>query len=373
MLFPETRVLSGNDVRLVKDIRENSIIAGASGWSDVGDTRVSDVYVEFDHRGPLYTLTTSRGAILRCSPEQICFGRLNPLSRHYQLYLMERSTMGFRVGMSQELMRELVALQNLKNDQPNTEIIDRVWIMDSTENLPRAVFLEKLSMFKYGIPNLPFSGKQAIAELSDEMIKELFNRIDTPTRGRQMLQDANMFEDYPHITLRLAQAGAQGSNAIQFVLFGGTEKAKNKAGFSHLIRIDSAIELNRSEHKQFKRRMGTHGLWHLEVTRDDLDEAQLFVKTLSCLDNLQVIKKIQLTKKSPFYLLPASHLRIGMIVPIVGQRGIEEDIVTSISVADYQGPLYNFKVERLYNFLAGEWVVMSFHDKPKIELPQVAK
>ena len=70
------------------------------------------------------------------------------------------------------------------------------------------------------------------------------------------------------------------------------------------------------------------GKLQLEITRDDLEEAELFVKTLSHLDNLEVVKKIQLTRKQPFYVLPASHLKPGMLVPVIGRKGqIEEDTV----------------------------------------------
>jgi hypothetical protein len=363
MLLPTTKILCGNEIRPIRDVREEGLVSGACGWSEMAETQVADVFVQFDYRGPLFTITTSRGACIRCSPDHTCFGRLNPLSRHYQVYLMERSSMGYRVGMSQELTKEIMALQSIRNDlEDKTEIIDRVWIMESTDSLPRAVFLEKYAMFHYGLPNFPFSGKHTMTDLSDEMIRELFSRIDTPVRGRNMLKDAHMYEEFPHITLRMAKAGGQSSSAIQFIVFGGNERPSRKRNFSHLIMIDSSVQLSQAEHRQFKRRMGQRGIWHLEVTREDLEEAQLFVKTLSCLDNLQIVKKIQLTKKAPFYIIPASHLKVGMLVPIVGRNGIEEDIVTSITVSNYEGQLFDLKTSELFNYIAGEWVVMSYND-----------
>lgn len=118
---------------------------------------------------------------------------------------------------------------------------------------------------------------------------------------------------------------------------------------------------NRAEHKHFKRKQSKHGLWFLEITRDDLEEAELFVKTLSHLDNLEIVKKIQLTRKAPFYILPASHLKPGMLVPIMGRNGnIEEDTVAMVEVEEYKGPLYNLQVRDLHNFIAGQWVVMCY-------------
>jgi DNA helicase-2/ATP-dependent DNA helicase PcrA len=193
------------------------------------------------------------------------------------------------------------------------------------------------------------------------MIRELFNSIDTPSRAHDLLRDWHMFIDHPHITMRLSNSSNPTSNSIQFVLFGGTERADTSGRYSHLIQISSPLDPNRAEHRQFKRKQGKHGLWYLEITRDDLDEAELFVKTLSHLDSLEVVKKIQLTRKSPFYILPASHLKPGMLVPILNRKGvIDEDTVASVVMEEYKGPLYNLQTHNLHNFIVGQWVVMCY-------------
>jgi DNA helicase-2/ATP-dependent DNA helicase PcrA len=259
-------------------------------------------------------------------------------------------------------MRELLAMNNLKQDLFNQkEIIDRIWLIETTTNLPTATFMEKYMAFKYGLPNVPFSARQPDSEMPDEMIRELFNNIDTPSRAHELLRDWNMFISHPHITMRLSNSSKPSSNAIQFVLFGGTEKSRAATNYSHLIQIDGSLEQNRAEHHQFKRKQGKHGLWYLEITREDLEEAELFVKTLSHLDSLEIVKRIQLTKKAPVYLLPASHLKPGMMVPILNHKGqIEEDSVASTDTEEYRGALFNLQTHRLHNFIVGQWVVMCF-------------
>jgi DNA helicase-2/ATP-dependent DNA helicase PcrA len=362
-MFPaDAKVLGQQNAVAISEIREESPVAGAAGWGETSITRVKDVFVNYDHKTPLFKISTSGGAVIRCSPEQLCFARINPLIRHYSLYLHERSSLGFRVGSSMDLMRELLAMNNLKQDLFNQhEIIDRIWIIETTANLPSATFMEKYSAFKYGLPNIPFSARQTESELPEEMIRELFNSIDTPSRAHQLLRDWNMFIDHPHITMRLSNSSKPSSNAIQFILFGGTGKARTSENYSHLIQIDGSIEQSRAEHRQFKRRQGKHGLWYLEITRDDLEEAELFVKTLSHLDSLEIVKRIQLSKKAPFYLLPASHLKPGMMVPILNAKGvIVEDSVAAVDIDEYKGPLYNLQTYNLHNFIVGQWVVMCY-------------
>lgn len=361
MLPADARILCGDSTVAITDIREDNSVSGASGWSDVGLTKVGDVYVNYDHRIPLIKLVTARGAVLRCTPDQLCFGRINPMVRQYALYLQERSSLGFRIGVSSDLMRDLLAMNSVKHDlSGQQEVIDRIWIIETTANLPSSVYMQKYAVFKYGLPDIPFSAKQADAELSDDMTREIFNNIDTPSRAHELLRDCSMFVEHPHITMRLANSANPVSSAIQFVIFGGNEKSGSNR-YSHLIQISGAVDAGRAEHKQFKRKQGKHGLWFLEITRADLEEAELFVKTLSHLDSLEIVKKIQLTRKAPFYILPASHLKPGMLVPVLGKQGtIEEDTVATVETLDYKGPLYNLQVNDLHNFIAGQWVLMCY-------------
>jgi DNA helicase II / ATP-dependent DNA helicase PcrA len=362
MLTADTTLWCDQTKVPIRDIREGTVIRSAAGWGECGLSTVRDIYVQFDHKGPIVKLTTSSGAILRCSPDHICCCRLNPLLRQTYLYLHERSSLGFRVGSSSDLMRDLMAMQQLRHDlfHANDELVDRIWIIDTTDQQTRATFIEKYLVFKYGLPNITFAGRHSDGDLSEQMTRDLFDRIDTPSRAHQLLLDAHMFLDHPHIMVRLRRSHPPASQAIQFVLFGSGEKTQNRHAFAHLIRVDGNLAAERLEHHQFKRRLSSQGVWHLEVTRDDLEEAQLFVKTLSHLDNLEIVKKIQLSKKQPFYLLPASHLKVGMSVPILGDRGIEDDTLAEVTLEDYQGGLYDLKLDGLHNYIVGTWVALSF-------------
>ncbi|MBI3039670.1 hypothetical protein HYY75_11615 [bacterium] len=360
MLTPETSILCDKEIKVLKEMREGNTVSGASGWGEIAKCQIQDVFVQYDYKGPVFSVKTNQGHLLKCTPDHPCFARFNPSSHHFHLFLMERSTFGFRVGLSQGLIRDLFAAYQQKTDfSAQQEVIDRFWILEATENSSQAIFLTKYIMFKYGLPDVQFPARGVNSEFPEELVRELFNRIDTPSRAKQVLHDSYMFEEFPHVTMRLSSNKPSRSNAIQFIIFGGTSKIPKRPGFSHLIRIDSSANLDSSDSKKFQRRMSTHGLWHLEVTRDDLEEAKLFVKTLSHLDDLEVVKKIQLTKKGPFYILPASHLKIGMSVPVLGNRGIEEDTISSISHDEFEGPLYDLKVQDLYNYVAGKWVVMA--------------
>ena len=362
MIPGNSKILCENKLTPISAIREDNLISGASGWGELGLTKVDDIFLNNERQVTLVKLVSSKGHIVRCTPEQKCFGRINPLLRNYTLFLQERSNLGFRVGISQDLVHDLITSNNLKNIKTSKrDIIDRVWIIETTSNLPSATFLEKYATFKYGLPNIPFSSKATGADLTEKMTREIFNQIDTPSRAQELLRDWHMFISEPHIKMKLSDSGNPAGSAVQFIIFGGTDKNKDSGVYSHLIRIDGALEQNRAEHKQFKRKRSKHGLWFLEITRSDLEEADLFVKTLSHLDNLEIVKKIQLTKKAPFYILPASHIKPGMLVPIVSHNGkIEEDVVVSVDFEEYNGPLYNIQAHHYHNYIVENWLLMSY-------------
>lgn len=362
MIPASAKILCEDKLVQISDIREENLISGAAGWGELGETKVNDVFVNYDHSATLVKLVTSKGSVVRCTPDQKCFGRINPLVRNYTLFLHERSNLGFRVGVSQDLVHDLINSSSLKHEKnQRRDVVDRIWIIETTSSLPAATFLEKYSVFKYGLPNIPFSSKESGADLSEKMTREIFNQVDTPSRAQDLLNDWHMFMAEPHIKMKLSDAGNPAGSAVQFIIFGGNEKNKKSGIYSHSIRINGAVDQNRAEHKQFKRKLSKHGLWFLEITRDDLEEADLFVKTLSHLDNLEVVKKIQLTPKSPFYILPASHIKPGMLVPVVNHRGaIEEDLVVSVDFEEYDGPLYNIQTRQFHNYIVGNWILMSY-------------
>ena len=364
MLPADAKIYCGNTSVNVKDVREDHHIVASAGWGETSDTFVKDVYLNDVNTVPMLRITTARGTVLRCTPDQLCFGRFNPSLRMYSLYLHERSTLGFRVGLASDIIHEAIYMMTIgQNMSGRRNVTDKIWVIENNPNLTNATFMHKYVMAKYGLPDIPFSSKHKDSVLTDEHIRRLFDGIDTPMGAREFLRDSNMFIEHPHLTVKLADGEQVGSNSIQFVIFGGKDKTST-GHYSHLIQIQGIADPNATMAEQFramKRQRNNRGLWYLEVTRDDLDEAELFVKTVSNLDDLEIVKKIQLTKKASYYVLPASHLKRGMLVPILNQHGcIDEDVVNKVEVYDYDGPLYDLQVVDLHNYIADNCVLMCY-------------
>ena len=362
MLPSDSKIYCGHTSLAIRDIREGSRIVASSGWGDTSDTFVKDVFINYVTNSPLLQITTSRGAVLKCTPDQLCFGRYNPSIRMYSLYLHERSSLGYRIGLCSDIFTEAIEMVRANHTvDGRRRSVDNIWIIENNPNLTNSTFIHKLAMAKYGLPDIPFDANYKTSELNDKLIKELFNRIDTPVGAKELLRDSNMYIEYPHITLKFSDLDNPRSNSVQFVIFGGKDKTVSGHYF-HLIQVQGVQDPNRSEQmKNARRQRSEHGLWFVEITKEDLEEAELVVKTFSNLDDLEVVKRIQLTKKSPYYIMPASHLKRGMLVPILNSKGvIEEQTVDKIELFEYKGSLYDLQVNELHNFIAGQWVVMCY-------------
>lgn len=363
-MFPkETKIYVEGDSVDVSNLAENSAVASGSGWGQISEGLVERVESQEDEACVLFKITTTGGHTISCTPDHCFYARIDPSVKCYSVYLQERSSLGFRLGVSFDLIGELTlpSSHSAKFDKKALgEVTDRIWIIENTGSLAEANFIQKFSVYRYGIPDIPFQAKKTdLIDIGNDFTKMIFENIDTPSKAKALLDDSFMFLDSPHVTMRFSDSNAPVSSSIQFTIFGGPERPDGR-GFSNLIQISGAKEQNLKGEgeKTVRRRKSIHGNWQLEITRDDLDEAELFVKTLSHLDNLEVIKKIQISKNHSYYVLPVSHVKRGMSVPIVNNKGkIEEDSVCSIEIEDYEGPLYLPRISDYRNLIANGFFV----------------
>jgi hypothetical protein len=359
-MLPEgTDIILGDGQLAVDQLSEEQVVKTARGWGTLGDEGLEALTHE-ERETSLFKLTTASGKTISCSPCQTLFARIDQQVKYFSVYLQERSTLGFRLGVSYDLVAEFTSPAVYKAEFERgvtTEIVDKIWIIENTTNVEEANFIQKFAAFKYGVPDVPFNAKKVeIVELGDDFTKLMYENLNTPANALKLLQDSHMQLESPHIIMRFLDIYPPVSNAIHFIIFGGPQKA-DKQGFSSLIQIGNKSKTF-EEHKSQQRRAIKQGNWNLEVTREHLDEAELFVKTLSHLDNLDIVKKIQIHKKNPYYVLPASHVKRGMIVPVLADDNtIDEETVCKVDVEDFHGKLYAPRVKAARNLVANRWFV----------------
>ncbi|MGO1712360.1 MAG: UvrD-helicase domain-containing protein [Senegalia sp. (in: firmicutes)] len=117
--------------------------------------------------------------------------------------------------------------------------------------------------------------------------------------------------------------------------FGSKEKNKNEGHYNHVVQFN-----NKS------------------TDIEDYDEALTYSKKIISLDeDIEIVKRARLTKETTFNYMPASHIRVGMSIPVYENGEIVEDIVETVNVLDYEGYVYDISVPNLRQYISNDIVV----------------
>jgi DNA helicase-2/ATP-dependent DNA helicase PcrA len=104
-------------------------------------------------------------------------------------------------------------------------------------------------------------------------------------------------------------------------------------------------------------RAGKLRTWRVETARKDHDKTLLLARELCQAGNLELVRRARLTPGKPFQLMPASHVRRGMMVPVLEDDKIHEARVASVEFSRYTGRVYDLTVQDLRNYCADSLVV----------------
>jgi DNA helicase-2/ATP-dependent DNA helicase PcrA len=100
-------------------------------------------------------------------------------------------------------------------------------------------------------------------------------------------------------------------------------------------------------------RPGKLRTWRVETSRKDHDAGLKLAAELADVAGLEVVRRARLTPNKAFQLMPASHLRPGMLVPVLDGDRVREARVVSAELESYSGYVYDLTVQDLRNYTAG--------------------
>lgn len=320
---------------------------------------------------PLIHITTETNKRLTLTAGHMVFAKLTVDPNIYYVYLMERTDKGFRIGHTRGVrggtrngMRVLV---NGLHIRANQEAADKIWILKTVRTREEAVLHEQLFAFKYGVPTTVFYDKGRNISLSQKSIDFLFSAIDSRAGARQIFKDLRLSPGHPHhrpkgVTRAVAHAPVRHRTVIDVCYFGGSQPSERYPWHDHRIALVSASpalqETLRSGPWSVRSAKVGSNSWRIETARKDYRECREFVQRLAVTGNLEIHEKARLAKtKGNFDLMPASHLRPGMIIPIRAGKEIREDAIAAVTEEYYEGPLYDLSIENTHNYSANDIIV----------------
>ena len=347
----------------IEKVQVGDQVLAASGRGAVMPAPVTHVGSR-SHHGEVVRVTTRHGYSFSATPNHIVFARLGISPDVHCVYLMRRFDKGYRVGVtvgarSDGITAELQAGLIVRGNQ---EKADQVWILRVCPTREEAYYWEAYYAFQYGIPTTVFHVTGRHMRMSQPLIDQLYDSIDTPERAEQLLSDLKLDPRYPHYVPKAKLL----RHVVNLRYFGDQRRSEQTPWNAHRVSINCDDPKLRAklEARGYATRQGKRHTWRAEFSRLHFDEAQALAQELSKAGNdLEIVTGAFLCdSQSPlparrFSLMPVSHLHPSMRVAILDNGKIIEDEIVSVEWTHYRGKVYDLEVAEVHNYLAEGVVV----------------
>ncbi len=354
----ETKVMTEKGYVAIKNLTKKDKIISAIGSNKTQRAEINHI-LKKPFKGNLVEIKTKSKKTLRCTPNHICFARLDPSEKLHYVYLMKKNDLGFRIGTTSGVRtsKDRKILNGIIV-RTNQEVADAIWILKTCKNSGEARYFEQLFSLKYQIPTTVFYSKGRNLAINQRLINNLYKELDTVSSAERLMEDLCLNPDYPHHRPFAVTRKGFNRKYVWFTVFGDTrENLSDKTHYHRVQLVTSGNTLRKKAEKNFSVRAGKQNSWRIETSRKDYDEALTLAEKISDLDAMDTISRAKLTKNSPFYFMPASHLREGMKIPVLKDGKIVEDTISSIKTSFYDGVICDISVPKFRNYSANGIVV----------------
>jgi DNA helicase-2/ATP-dependent DNA helicase PcrA len=353
-LPPHAEVLTPSGPRAIASLREGDAVVAGAGWGSTARAAVTKVMTR-RHRGRMLRIRLRSGRTLEATPNHVCFARVDPVRGMHYAYLMWRRDKGFRIGVTSGVRaHEAGVFLNGVQVRTAQEVADALWILHATADPAEARYHEQRISVRYGIPTMVFHVRGRRMALDQTWIDRLYAEIDTDAAATALMRDLDLDPRYPHHRAAALVRGEKVRRHVQFTMFGDPRPHSLRPWHEHRVQlVTSDRQLEERARDRFPVRSGSRGTWRIETSRKSYDEGLELAHAICDLDALDLVERARLTRGKAFHLMPASHLRAGMAVPVVAADGVVEDVVESVSSDEYDGLVYDLSIDELHNFSAG--------------------
>jgi DNA helicase-2/ATP-dependent DNA helicase PcrA len=341
----------------IERLKEGDLVIAATGWGARDAARVEAV-TRTEFEGVLVKIRTDDGRELRATPNHVLFGRLDPDSAKFYVSLMHHRRLGYRIGLTRGARAESDRGSIVPGFQPRLvhEVADRLWILATCDSRAEANYLEASFAAQYGLPTMVFHVRGCRMAMTQTHVDRLFGDIDTEARAKQLMADLRLFPEYPHGRAGAVTRKDVSRKIVHFTMFG--DPRPHRDWHEHRIQLVSSDEALREPMARVMRpRAGTRRTWRVETSRKDHDAGLRLAQDLAAVGDLDVVRRARLTASKAFHCMPASHLKPGMLVPVLDDGRVRDARVVAVDFESYRGYVYDVTVQDLRNYTAGGLVV----------------
>ena len=351
-----TLVETPHGPKRIERLKEGDLVIAGAGWG-ARDAALVEAVKRTEFEGVIVRIRTDDGRELRATVNHMLFGRLDPDSAKFYVYLMYQARLGYRIGLTKGARSgsdrgHLVAgfQQRLVH-----EAGDRLWILATCDSRAEANYLEAYFAAQYGLPTMVFHVRGRRMAMTQTHVDRLFGDIETELRAKQLMSDLQIFAEYPHRRAGAMTRQGVSRTIVHFTMFGDPWPHR---WHEHRIQLVSSDESLRDPiGRVMQPRAGKRRTWRVETSRKDHDAGLKLACDLAEVGGLEVVRRARLTPGKAFQLMPASHLRPGMLVPVLDDGRVREARVTAVDFESYRGYVYDLTVQDLRNYVADGLVV----------------
>lgn len=345
------------DVEIEKLMKED-LVRVASGNGETSLLKISDINKK-KYCGKIVKITTKNNRVIKATPNHISFGKISLEEDKYYVYLMYKSGFGYRIGQTSSVRSRDDRDASGLAIRLNGEQADKMWIIKVCDTKGDATYYEQYYSVKYGIPTVVFNSRGRNITISQEQIEKMFKEIDTINAAEKLMEDEFLYNEYPHHLSNAVIRGDSITKRINLSFFGG-KKSVQRGIYSHRIGLNSSGDDSKNKFIEagFNVRDGQRNTYRVETERALYDEAEEFARKLSMVEeNFEIVKKAKLSNDKSFMFMPIGSFKPGMSIAIQDNEKIEEDIVISVELEDYDGYVYDLNIDNARNYIANGIVV----------------
>lgn len=345
------------DVEIEKLMKED-LVRVASGNGETSLLKISDINKK-KYCGKIVKITTKNNRVIKATPNHISFGKISLEEDKYYVYLMYKSGFGYRIGQTSSVRSRDDRDASGLAIRLNGEQADKMWIIKVCDTKGDATYYEQYYSVKYGIPTVVFNSRGRNITISQEQIEKMFKEIDTINAAEKLMEDEFLYNEYPHHLSNAVIRGDSIRKRVNLSFFGG-KKSVQRGIYSHRIGLNSSGDDSKNKFIEagFNVRDGQRNTYRVETERALYDEAEEFARKLSMVEeNFEILKKAKLSNNKSFMFMPIGSFKPGMSIAVQDNEKIEEDIVISVELEDYDGYVYDLNIDNARNYIANGIVV----------------
>jgi DNA helicase II / ATP-dependent DNA helicase PcrA len=344
-LPPGTMIRTPTGNRPIEEIEPGDEVLGAGGRREAEVGTVRRV-VEGTSSDTMWTVHAG-GRVLRGTAHHILPARIVPLKGRWCTYLMLRSDLGYRIGVTKGARPHYKGKDAVPGfvTRLNQEHGDKLWVLRVSSSEEEARYWEAWYAAEYGIPTTCFPTQGRSLAFTQSTIGRLYDAIDTRTRAKELMEDLDLHPEFPHYR----PGNGKRRDCLTLLMFGDQ---RARVGYHRLqwpsVR-DDVIE--RLEAAGVELRASKTAGKRLEASRKDYRTAIWQAREVADLAGIEIRRRMMLDGQH-YEFTPLAHLREGMRVLVEEDGHFREVEVTHVEAERYVGPVYDLEVSPTHTYVA---------------------